>query len=187
MTRVQKLLTAPALAALIWVSLAPNLSAQSEGSWLCRVRWQEQTYGGDTLATTAVFELNRAAPQADGSVVYMGQGPVDIAFSPGGHGCSATRGANARVTMMAIISSEDGRTATVDIAPFMQDTWEAAVSCPYGHNSEMEVGVSAPPSIILPLSDGASVSYDESSRTGFGQVGGQRGTVSLEICRPDSN
>lgn len=187
MTPVRKLLTAPALAALIWASLAPNLSAQSEGSWLCRVRWQEQTYGGDTLATTAVFELNRAAPQADGSVVYMGQGPADIVFTPGTWGCNATRGANARVAMMAIISSDDGRTATVDIAPLMQDTFEVAVSCRYGQHSEMEVGVSAPPAVILRLSDGASASYDESSRTSFAQVGGQRGTVTLEYCRPDSN
>jgi hypothetical protein len=177
-------LAAPALVILIWTSLAPSLSAQPDGSWLCRVRWQEQTYGGDTLATTAVFELQRAAPQADGSVVYMGQGQADIVFTPGGHGCTATRGRNASVTMMAIVSSDDRETATVDIGALMDDSFPVAVSCPFGHNSEMEVGVSAPPSVTLPLQEGASANYDESSMHSFGQVGGQRGTVSLEYCRP---
>lgn len=184
MTPARSLLTASAMAVSIWGLLAPSLSAQPEGAWLCRVHWQEQTYGGDTLATNAVFQLNRAAPQADGSIVYMGQGRADVAFTPGGHGCRATRGANASVTMMAIVSSEDGQTATVDIAAFTQHDFPVAVACPYGHNSEMDVGVSAPPSVTLPLQDGASASYDESSVTSFGNVGGQRGTVSLEYCRP---
>jgi hypothetical protein len=184
MTPARTSLAASALAVLIWTSLAPALSAQTEGAWLCRVRWQEQTYGGDTLATTAVFELQRAAPQADGSIVYMGQGPANIVFTPGGYGCTATRGGNASITMMAIVSSTDRETATVDIAAFMQDSFPVTVACPYAHNSEMNVGVSAPPSVTLPLQDGASASYDESSRHSFGTVGGQRGTVSLEYCRP---
>lgn len=186
MTPARKLLTPPAIAVLIWASLAPNLSAQADASWLCRVRWQEQTYGGDTLATTAVFPLQRSAPQADGSIVYMGRGPADIVFTPGG-GCTATRGRNASVTMMVIVSSQDGQTAEVDIGAFMDDSFPVAVSCPYAHNSEMDVGVSAPPSVTLPLQDGASASYDESSVHSFGQVGGQRGTVSLEYCRPEQN
>lgn len=179
-----RFLLAPAIAVMAWATLAPSLLAQPENAWLCRVRWQEQTYGGDTLATTAVFELQRAAPQSDGSIVYMGQGQAHIAFAPGGHGCRATSGANTSVVMMAIVSTEDRRTAVVDIAPMMQDSFPVAVACPYAHNSEVDVGVSSPPSVTLPLQEGASASYDESSRHGFGMVGGQRGTVSLEYCRP---
>lgn len=175
---------APAVAVMAWATLAPSLFAQPENAWLCRVRWEEQTYGGDTLATTGVFELQRAAPQADGSIVYMGQGPAQIVFTPGGHGCRATSGANATVTMMAIVTTEDRQTATVDIAALMQDSFPVAVSCPYGHNSEMDISVSAPPSVTLLLQEGANASYDESSRHSFGMVGGQRGTVSLEYCRP---
>ncbi len=184
MTPARKSFVTPAIAVLLWASLAPSLSAQPEGAWLCRVRWEEQTYGGDTLATTAVFELQNAAPQTDGSIVYMGQGPADIVFTPGTWGCTASRGANARITMMAIVSSDDNATAMVDIAPVMDDTFPVAVSCRYGHNSEVEVTASAPPTVMLPLMDGASASYDESSRHSFGRVGGQRGTVSLEYCRP---
>jgi hypothetical protein len=191
MSPARKLLTAPAIAALIWASLAPNVAAQAEASWLCRVRWQEQTYGGDTIASTGVFELDRAAPQTDGSVVYMGQGQVDIVFTPGG-GCRATSGANTRMPMMVIVSSEDGQTATVDISTSYMGmgnvreagTFPVEVSCPYAHESHMRVGVSAPPSVELPLQDGASASYDESTVHSFGQVGGQRGTVTLEYCRP---
>jgi hypothetical protein len=69
----------------------------------------------------------------------------------------------------------------------MQDSFPVAVSCPYGHISEMEVTVSAPPAVTLPLEEGASASYDESSRHSFGTIGGQRGTVSLEYCRPEGN
>jgi hypothetical protein len=177
---------APAAAALLWASLAPALSAQTEGAWLCRLRWQEQTYGGDTLATTAVFQLQRAAPDGDGGVVYMGQGRADIVFAPGG-GCTATRGGNASVTMMAIVSSDDGETATVDIGAFMQDRFPVAVSCPYAHNSEMDVAVSSPPNITLRLEDGASANYDSSSVHSWGAVGGQRGEVTLEYCRPEHN
>ena len=43
MTPARTSLAAPALAVLIWTSLAPALSAQPEGAWLCRVRWEENT------------------------------------------------------------------------------------------------------------------------------------------------
>lgn len=212
------LMLAPALALLAWISPPPSYS-QSESQaptrqacerqrqnneeldprcidleprgYPCRVHWQEQTYGGDTLASTGVFQLQRSAPQMDGSVVYMGQGQVDIVFTPGG-GCTATRGANTRMPMMIIVTSEDGRTATVDIGqsymgvanPRDAGEFPVAVSCPGGHNSEMDVGVSTPPSLELPLQDGASASYDDNSTHSWGNVGGQRGTIRLEFCRP---
>ena len=186
MTPARKLPTAPAIAALIWASLAPNLSAQAEGSWLCRVRWQEQTYGGDTLATTGVAEFTRAAPQTDGSIYYMGWGNADIVFTPGGPGCRATSGGHHTHRVMAIVSSEDGQRATVDITTPDLGTFPVVVQCG-PQRSEMDVFVSAPPSVTLPLQDRASASYNESSVHSYGQVGGQRGTVSLEYCRPEQN
>lgn len=184
MTPARKLLTAAAIAALLGGSFVSSVAAQTEASWLCRVRWQEQTYGGDTLATSGVAEFTRAAPQADGSTTYLGWGNADIVFTPRGPGCRATSGGRHTHRVMAIVSSENGRTATVDITTPDLGTFPVVVQCG-PQRSEMEVFVSSPPSVELPLQDGASASYDESSVHGFGQVGGQRGTVTLEYCRPE--
>jgi hypothetical protein len=98
--------------------------------------------------------------------------------------------------MMVIVSSDDGETATVDIGPSFiggmaaardDGAFPVAVSCPFVHESEMDVSVSTPPSVTLPLEEGASASYDESSRHSIGTVGGQRGRVALEYCRPERN
>jgi hypothetical protein len=160
------------------------------------VHWAEQTYGrGDNTTSAATFQLQRSAPQMDGSVVYLGQGQVDIVFRPGG-GCTATRGANTTMPMMIIVTSDDGQTAIVDIgisymgADPLGDAREAGtfpveVTCPsIVHTSERDVTVSAPPSVELPLRDGATANYDDSSRSGYlgGQLGGERGMVRLEFC-----
>jgi hypothetical protein len=168
---------------LAFLLLTGPAGAQPTVSWLCRVRFQEQTYGGDTLATTGVAEFTRAAPQADGSVYYMGWGNADIVFTPGGPGCSATSGGRHTHRIMAIVSSEDGQSATVDITVPDLGTFPVVVQCG-PQRSEMDVFVSVPPSVTLPLQDGASASYDESTRHSFGQIGGARGTVTLEYCRP---
>jgi hypothetical protein len=162
------------------LSASPTALAQSSAPWLCRVHWEEQTYGGDTLATGAVFQIARSAPSMDSSAVYMGRGDANIVFTPGG-GCRASRD-RASVAMMVIVESEDGETAVVDIAPLGEDSFPVTVHCPAGHNSTMDVGASTPPSVELPLRDGATVSYDEHSRHSWGQVGGQRGTIRLEYC-----
>lgn len=178
--------TRPVLAAALITLLGSQApaGAQAEGTWLCRVRFEDQTSGGDTLRSTGAIELTNAAPQLDGSAIYMGRGPVDIVFTPA-RGCQATSGGTARVTMMAIVTTEDGETAEVDIAPAAEDSFPVDVRC--GPNrSHMEVGVSAPPMVTLPLSDGASAAYSESSRSSFGSRGGQSGTVSLEFCRPEA-
>jgi hypothetical protein len=174
-------LLAAALLILLGTSATAPAAAQSEGSWLCRVRFEEQTWGGDTLTTRGVIELTNAAPQADGSVYYMGRGEAEIIHTAAG-ACTTVSGARVTAQLMGIVSSEDRRTAEVDITPMGDADFPTTVQC--GPDTfESNVGVSVPPSVTLPFRDGASVEYEDETRSMFAQ-GGVRGTVSLEFCRP---
>jgi hypothetical protein len=62
-----------ATALLLFCSASTHALAQTEGSWLCRIRFEEQMQAGDSFATRGVIELTGAAPQTDGSIYYMGQ------------------------------------------------------------------------------------------------------------------
>jgi hypothetical protein len=176
-------LLAAVLATLLTASAFAELPAfaQSDGgaNWLCRIRFHDEGYGGDTTTTDGVIELDRAAPQADGSIVYMGQGQATATYNA--PGCRVT-GSPHTHTLMGIVSSEDGRTATVDITPMDMGLYPVVVQCG-PQRSEMDVAVNAPEGVELPLQDGASVSYDVRHDLIFAH-GGSRGTVSLEYCRP---
>lgn len=173
-------LFAVALLSLLVASAFELAASQSEGSWLCRVRFEDRTWGGDTLTTRGVIELTNAAPQADGSIYYMGRGRAEIVHAAAG-ACTTVGGARISAQLMGIVSSDDGRTAEVDITPVEED-FPTTVQCG-PHRFESNVGVSVPPSVTLPLQDGASVSYQSESRSAFAR-GGERGTVRLEFCRP---
>ena len=155
--------------------------AQADGgaSWLCRIHFHDEGYGGDTTTTDGVIELNRAAPQANGSIVYMGQGRATATYNA--PGCSVT-GSPHTHTLMGIVSSEDGRTATVDITPMDMGMYPVVVQCG-PQRSEMDVAVVGPEGVEVELRDGASASYDVRHDLIFAH-GGSRGTVRLEYCRP---
>lgn len=166
---------------LLLAASAPSLAtAQSEGSWLCRVRFEDHTWGGDALTTRGVIELSNAAPQGDGSVVYMGRGHAEIVHTAAG-ACTTVGGSRATAQLMAFVSSADGHTAEVDITTMDAD-FPTTVQCG-PHTFESDAGVSVPPAVSLPLQDGASVEYQSESRSMFAR-GGERGTVRLEFCRP---
>jgi hypothetical protein len=173
-----------AVITLALAALAPGFgaSAQPDVTWLCRVHFEEQTFGGDTLATRGVIEIDRAAPQMDGSAYYMGRGQAQIIFTPGGANCRATSGGQASASLLGIVSSDDGQTATVDITPMSEDSFPVVVQCG-PQRSEMEVGVSVPPSVTMPLRDGASATYSETHRSTFA-TGRAQGIVRLEFCSP---
>jgi hypothetical protein len=155
--------------------------AQADGgaNWLCRIRFHDEGYGGDTTTTDGVIELNRAAPQTDGSIIYMGRGQATATYNA--PGCTVT-GSPHTHTVMGIVSSEDGRMATVDITTMDMGSYPIVVQCG-PQRSEMEVFVNPPEGVVLPLQDGAQASYEVEHHLIFAH-GGSRGTVSLEYCRP---
>jgi len=173
---------AAVLAVLLAASAANHAAfAQADGgaAWLCRIHFHDEGWGGDTTTTDGVIELNRAAPQADGSIYYMGQGRATATYNAAG--CRVA-GSPHTATLMGIVSSEDGRTATVDISTMSEATYPVDVQCG-PQLSHMRVGIATPESVELPLQDGASASYEVDHHLIFAH-GGSRGTVRLEYCRP---
>jgi hypothetical protein len=174
------------LAAVLATFLAASALAETSAlaqsgdvNWLCRIRFHDEGYGGDTTTTDGVIELNRAAPQADGSIVYMGYGQATATYNA--PGCSVT-GSPHTHRVMGIVASEDGRTATVDITTMDMGMYPIVVQCG-PQRSEMQAVVVPPEGVELPLQDGASASYEVEHHLIFAH-GGSRGTVRLEYCRP---
>jgi hypothetical protein len=173
---------AAAFAALLAVSAADHAAfAQADGgaSWLCRIHFHDEGYGGDTTTTDGVIELDRAAPQADGSIVYMGRGRATATYNA--PGCRVT-GSPHTHNVMGIVSSEDGRTATVDITVMDMGMYPIVVQCG-PQRSEMDAFVVTPEGVEVPLQDGATGAYEVRHDLIFAH-GGSRGTVRLEYCRP---
>ena len=173
------LLAATFLAASAFIS--PVALAQTDGgvTWLCRIHFHDEGYGGDTTTTDGVIELNRAAPQTDGSIVYMGQGRATMTYNAGG--CRVTGSPHSH-NVMGIVRSEDGRMATVDLATMDMGMFPVTVQCG-PQRSEMDVSLNLPEGVELPLQDGASAAYEVRHDLIFAH-GGSRGTVRLEYCRP---
>jgi hypothetical protein len=169
------------LAFLLATSAVDGALAQADGgaTWLCRIHFHDEGYGGDTTTTDGVVELNRAAPQADGSIVYMGQGRATMTYNAGG--CRVT-GSPHTHTVMGIVSSDDGRMASVDLATMDMGMFPVVVQCG-PQRSEMDVSLNLPEGVELPLQDGASAAYEVRHDLIFAH-GGSRGTVRLEYCRP---
>jgi len=171
------------LATLLAASALTNTSAlaQADGgaTWLCRIHFHDEGYGGDTTTTDGVIELNRAAPQADGSIVYMGNGRATATYNA--PGCRVT-GSPHTHNVMGIVSSEDGHMATVDISVMDMGMYPIVVQCG-PQRSEMQAFVVTPEGVELPLQDGASAAYEVRHDLIFAH-GGSRGTVRLEYCRP---
>jgi hypothetical protein len=171
------------LAALLAASTIAGATAlaQPDGgaTWLCRIHFHDEGYGGDTTTTDGVIELDRAAPQADGSIYYMGHGQATATYNA--PGCRVT-GSPHTHRVMGIVSSEDGRMATVDITTMDMGMYPVVVQCG-PQRSEMNVFVNPPEGVELPLQDGATAAYEVEHHLIFAH-GGSRGTVRLEFCRP---
>jgi hypothetical protein len=81
--------------------------------------------------------------------------------------------------MQVMVSSNDGRTAEIDILPTDYE-FEVSFKCPATVGTmETNAGVSVPPTVRIPLREGARANYmDGDTRAGA------TGTVSLKYCRP---
>ncbi len=79
----------------------------------CRISWEAETHGGDTLSAYGEAELTRIAPQGDGRFVAFGWGHGTVTYHSA-NGCTMV-GSPWTAHYDVSIASEDGTTAQVDI------------------------------------------------------------------------
>jgi hypothetical protein len=157
---------------------AANAQTPSTGEGkLCRVLFEQSTSGGDTFTARGAIEITNTARQNDGSVYYMGRGEAVITYTAGG--CRVA-GSPHTTTLSAYVTSQDGRTAEVVIAPD-EFSYPIVVTCG-PQVSEMNAVIEAPDSVTLPLRDGASAAFSYEHHLIFAHGSG-RGAVTLEFCR----
>ena len=145
----------------------------------CRIVWDGATSGGDTQTAHAEVQLTRNAPQADGSFIMFGAGDATVTYHSGLAGARVTAGSPFTAKLEVTLSSDDGKTATVDIDLAPNEGDHTIVVDPGGFTYSVEA--SMPPSVTLPLKDGASVPYSEFHGSGAHRAG-RTGTITLQYC-----
>jgi hypothetical protein len=164
-----------ATAAATFTVLAPRALHGQGASRPCRIVFDGQTTAGDVLTQRGVIELTSYMPQADGSVIMMGSGESTATFEARG-GCTVVSGSPFTERMNAFLVSEDGRTAEIDITSVRVAAAPITFRCP-GGTAETRVTIDTPPTVTVPLRDGATVPYEDD----FGR-GKMTGTIKLEFC-----
>jgi hypothetical protein len=164
-----------ATAAATFTVLAPRALHGQGAARPCRIVFDGHTIAGDVLTQSGVIELTSYMPQADGSVVMMGSGQSTATLEARG-GCTVVSGSPFTERMNAFLVSEDGRTAEIDITSVRVAAAEITFRCP-GGTAETRVTIDTPPTVTVPLRDGATVPYEDD----FGR-GKMTGTVKLEFC-----
>jgi hypothetical protein len=144
----------------------------------CRIVWDGETSGGDTQTAHGELRLTRSAPQADGSFVMFGSGEATVTYHSGA-GLTITRGSPFIAKLDVTLSSENGRTAEINIDLAADEADHEIVANPGGFTFSTEA--ETPPTVTVPLRDGASVPYSESHGAGIHHHA-VSGTVTLHYC-----
>jgi hypothetical protein len=145
----------------------------------CRIVWDGATSGGDTQTMHAELQLTRSAPQADGSLIMFGSGQGTVTYRSGA-GLRITRGSPFIAKLTVVLSSENGRTADIDIDTAPDEPDHEIVADPGGFTFDTEA--EAPPTVTVPLQDGVTASYSEFLGAGARRHG-KTGTMTLHYCR----
>jgi hypothetical protein len=181
LSRVRIAITAAAVAGGAVLALAPG-GAQSQavsGDAPCRLVWDGDESGGDTQTTHAELTLSGGARQPDGSFMMFGAGQGTVTYHTAS-GCTITGGNPFTANFTAILNSEDGRTAEVDITS-MDPSHPITTRCSLGE-STIDADPSEPPTVTVALADGASAPYSLSQGAGPLHHKGKTGTVTLHYC-----
>jgi hypothetical protein len=181
LSRVQIAIMTAVLAVGAGLMLAPQ-RAQSQAtppSVPCRIVWDEETSGGDTQTTHAEMQLTRSAPQADGSFMMFGSGRATITYHSANR-CRITGGSPFTATISVMLTSMNGRTADVEIYS-LDGSSPVDMVCALGAGFTADVDVSEPPTVTVPLQDGARVPYSTGGGAGIYRHA-TAGTVTLQYC-----
>ncbi len=145
----------------------------------CRIVWDQTTSGGDWQTAHADLKLTRSAPQADGSFVMFGGGTATVTYHSGLAGARVTSGSPFDAKLDLTLSSEDGKTAVVDIGLAADEADHEVVVNPGGFTYSVEATM--PPSDTIPLKDGVTTSYSVFHGSGAHRAG-RTGTLTLHYC-----
>ena len=171
--------TSPALASGAALVLAPahaqDQTKTGNAPAPCRIIWDGQTSGGDTQTAHGELQLTRNAPQADGSFMMFGSGQAAVTYHSGA-GLTITSGSPFITKLDITLSSADGRTAEISIDLAADETDHEIVANPGGFTFSTDA--ETPPTVTVPLHDGASVPYSESHGAGI-HFHATSGTVTL--------
>jgi hypothetical protein len=157
---------------------AQNQTTTSNAPAPCRIVWDGQTSGGDTQTAHGQLQLTRSVPQADGSFIMFGSGQATVTYHSGA-GFTITSGSPFIAKLDVTLNSKDGRTAEINIDLAADETDHEIVEDPGRMTFSTEAEM--PPTVTMPLQDGASVPYSESHGTGI-RHHAKSGTVTLHYC-----
>jgi hypothetical protein len=174
--------TSAALAVATVFVLAPvraqDLTATGAAPAPCRIVWDGQTGGGDTQTAHAELQLTPSAPQPDGSFVMFGSGQATVTYHSGA-GFTITSGSPFIAKLGVTLNSKDGRTAEISIDLAADETEHTIVANPGAMTFTTDAEM--PPTVTVPLQDGASVPYSETHGAGI-RHHTKSGTVTLHYC-----
>lgn len=146
---------------------------------ICRLVWDDRGTGaGDTRSTHAELTMSSAlAPNIPGTYTADGTGEGTVTYYSANR-CPVTRGSPWTAHFEANLTSDDGRSATVQISS-PDDSHSVTVACGRGA-ATFDVDASFLPKTTVPLKDGVASEYSWSKAGG--RVGA-RGTITLFYCK----
>jgi hypothetical protein len=182
-------LTTPATSRLAVAAVAvalsvigPSVAQQAERP--CRIVFDDSMKGAvDPTSTHGEINLGPVMPQPGGGFVVMGQGRATVTYGAENQvlsgGCKVVRNRVFEYPVQAFVTSDDGANGDIDIVPgVFSYTVEFSCTGPQGGKAELDVAISVPPTVTLPMIRGASQRYSDGDRRAR-----LEGTMSLEFCR----
>lgn len=160
------------------LALASPAFAQ-QGLQPCSVTFQETLRAGDITATQGEVKFGPIMPQAGGGFVAQGMGEAAITYTAGRGGCTVVSGSPHTAKFQAFMTSEDGRTAELDLVP-VEFSYTVKFRCAGSPGlAEYDAAVPAPETVKLQLRDGATTpwSYSDGRTT-------TTGSATLHYCAP---
>jgi hypothetical protein len=145
----------------------------------CRISWNETTHGGDWLTSEGDIELTQIMPQGDGSFVAIGYGPATVTYHSTGPCGDQVDNRTWQTSYMVTVTSQDGRTAEVDVGTLSGEP-HSVVTCPSTGHFQYDVDAPELPTVTVALHEGATPFSQE--HTGDHGAAGDAGSVTLHYC-----
>lgn len=146
----------------------------------CRISWDVETHGGDTLSAHGEAELTRIAPQGDGRFVAFGWGHGTVTYHSA-NGCTMV-GSPWTANYDVSIASEDGGTAQVDIGSDDDEHSVTATRCLGNADFQYDTEPPGLPRVTVELHEGTTPFSEDHALAG--RHAGRAGAVTLHYCAP---
>ena len=144
----------------------------------CRISWDVQTHGGDTLSAHGEAELTQIAPQGDGRFVAFGAGHATVTYHSA-NGCTMV-GSPWTASYDVTVASEDGNTAQVDIGSDDDEHSVTATRCLGNADFQYDTEPPGLPRVTVELHEGTTQFSTDHDL--MGRHAGRSGAVTLHYC-----